>query len=482
MVEFEGNVYKAPFLKQSIQTIGRSYSKRCPKCNSDKFDVVMNYMLGNNGHETPCASCRRQAKFLKQLFRGFFSYFKIDQNTVKQIYGNVKLRKTIKNYLKGQAIFGPRKPFVMGAPLSVVWNVTDNCNLKCSHCFVDAKFNKKSNSELTTLQAKKVIRMLAANDVVTVNFCGGEPLMREDIYELMSYANDNYLYPSLSTNATLMNKSACQKIYDSGVRTITISLDSISAKNHDRLRKVEGAYDLAINGIKNAVEFGKFKDIIISTTMTDYNYTEISQIYELIKGLGATKFYVGRLIPNGRGKNYIEHDPDKEIKKQILEELAQKLIRSIRSEDEIQVITRGMPYFSKTCYELSNGTIYPLCELITGYESELLTTFNNRSSNLVHKLSSILTGCAAGLFYIGLSSDGQIQPCATSSHIRLGNILEQGLHDIWVNNPILNNIRNRRRKTGKCATCESKKYCGGCLISAFNSTGDWHGSDLSCPY
>ena len=102
-------------------------------------------------------------------------------NTVKQLYENVKLRKVIKNFFKGLALFGYREPFVMGAPLSVVWNITKNCNLKCSHCFEDSHYQQKSNGDLSTTEAKKVIRILAANDVITLNFSGGEPLVRKDL-------------------------------------------------------------------------------------------------------------------------------------------------------------------------------------------------------------------------------------------------------------------------------------------------------------
>ena len=78
----------------------------------------------------------------------------------------------------------------------------------------------------------------------------------------------------------------CKKIYETGVRSVSISLDSISASKHDSLRNVSGAYDMAINGINNAVEFGKFDELIINTTLTDFNYEEIPQIYEYAKELG----------------------------------------------------------------------------------------------------------------------------------------------------------------------------------------------------
>ena len=482
MVKLKGNLYSKPIINQTLQTIGKNYTKNCPRCNENKFDVIMNYLTDTN-HNNICFSCRAQAKILKKLLSLYFNAYEIDNNTVKQLYENVKLRKVMKNFFKGLALFGYREPFVMGAPLSVVWNITKNCNLKCSHCFEDSHYQQKSNGDLSTSEAKKVIRILAANDVITLNFSGGEPLMRKDLFELMRYAYDNEIYPTISTNGTLLTKQNCIKLSESGVSSVTISLDSISSENHDRLRNVKGAYALAIKGIKNAAEVGKFKELIISTTLTDYNYKEIPQIYEYIQELGATRYYVGRLLPNGRGKNYMDHDPSKEIKRELMDFLAKKLIQSVQDKIEIPIITRGMPYFSKACYELSNGKIYPVCELITGYEPELQKSFNNKSANFIQKIASTIGGCASGLFYIGLDNKGQVQPCATSSHIKLGNILTQGLHDIWINNPMLNTIREQKKeKKGKCSTCNAKEFCGGCLVSAYGSTGDWHESDTNCPY
>ncbi|MFX0049565.1 MAG: radical SAM protein, partial [Candidatus Hermodarchaeota archaeon] len=197
------NIYQAPFLKQSLQSLGRNYSKYCHKCNSTRFDVAISYLLKRKRNKRDlCFKCRIQAKFLSVLFKLFFAVYGFEINKISQFYVNTRTRRVIKNFFKGLAIFGLRKPFAMGAPLSVVWNITSNCNLRCSHCFANANFNKYSKTDLTTSEAKKVIRMLAANDVVTLNFCGGEPLMRKDLFELIRYARDFGISPSISTNAT----------------------------------------------------------------------------------------------------------------------------------------------------------------------------------------------------------------------------------------------------------------------------------------
>lgn len=474
------NPLSFPLLKQSIQGFGRNFIKNCKKCGSDRFDSILEYIFKeDNGL---CLHCRTQAKIFEFVVLRWLSFNKNDSQTLKRFATNITLRKVLKNIFKGFAYFGFKVPFVTGAPLSVVWNYTKKCNLKCSHCFSDSTFNQKSKNELTTEEAKKVIDILAANDVVTVNFCGGEPLSRDDLLEVMNYTQINDIYPSLSTNATLLTKDMCKKIYDVGVRSVSISLDSLSPDKHDSLRNVPGAFNLAINGINNAVEFGKFDELIINTTLIDFNYEEIPQIYEHVKELGITRYYVSRILPVGRGQYYMEHDVSKENKRKVMRFMAEKFVENIYNDYPLEVLGRGMPYFSKPCYDLSKGEHYPLCEILTGNEVKYKELFKDNTTEILHRLNKFFSGCATGLFYCGLDCDGNIIPCAPAGHIKLGNILKEGLHDIWTKNPILNRIRNRKKVTGKCSKCNMKSICGGCRLTAYGLTGDWLGSDISCPY
>ncbi|TKJ23064.1 MAG: hypothetical protein CEE43_04935 [Promethearchaeota archaeon Loki_b32] len=474
------NAFSIPLLKQGMMSFGRNFTKTCKKCNTNRFDGILDYIFGKN--DNLCSRCRFQANAFKFVLMRWFSFFDISSHIFYKFYADKTFRKVLKNIFKGLAIFGLRMPFVTGAPLSIVWNYTKKCNLRCSHCFSDSKFKQKSKNELTTEEAKRVIDILAANDVITVNFCGGEPLTRDDLFEVMMYTQDNNIYPSLSTNATLMTKDICQKIYDTGVRSVSISLDSLSKNKHDNLRNIPGAFDLAIDGINNAIEFGKFDELIINTTLADFNYEEIPQIYEYVKNLGATRFYVSRILPVGRGKYYMTHDVDKKTKYNVMKFMAEKFIENIEDNQSLEVLGRGMPYFSRSCYELSNGHYYPLCEILTGYEAKYQDLFDGNTVNLLHRLSRFFSGCATGLFYCGLDCDGTVIPCAPAGHIKLGNILKEGLHNIWTKNTILNQIRNRSKIIGKCSKCITKNLCGGCRLTAYGLTDNWLESDLSCPY
>jgi len=182
-------IFNFPFLHKISQLFGKNFTKYCKKCNGIRFDVIMDFYFGTR--DDLCINCRIQAEILIKLLSRWFSYNNIDSDALTNICKNITLRKVIKNYFKGLAIFGIRVPFVTGAPISVVWNYTKKCNLKCPHCFSDSTFNHKSENELNTDEAKRVIDMLSENDVITVNFCGGEPLTREDLFEVMRYAHEH---------------------------------------------------------------------------------------------------------------------------------------------------------------------------------------------------------------------------------------------------------------------------------------------------
>ena len=98
----------------------------------------------------------------------------------------------------------------------VVWNSTRTCNLKCIHCYMDSDA-KKYQGELSTEEAKHFIDDLAEFKVPVLLFSGGEPLIRQDFFELAKYSLAKGIRPTLSTNGTLITREVAQRIKDIGV-------------------------------------------------------------------------------------------------------------------------------------------------------------------------------------------------------------------------------------------------------------------------
>ena len=130
----------------------------------------------------------------------------------------------------------------------ISWNVTRRCNLECSHCYLPAKTRKErpvfsSSDELTTQEAFQLIDHIAlVNPEVMLILSGGEPLLREDIFELSAYASDKGMMVVLGSNGLLIHEATARMMKQSGVSGISISLDSTDPGVHDAVRSCKGAW------------------------------------------------------------------------------------------------------------------------------------------------------------------------------------------------------------------------------------------------
>lgn len=455
-----------------VETFAKHITQFCITCQKPRLDLFFEYYQDRS--TKLCPDCLLHAKLFCTAVDWFFSCLNVEKDTISLFFTDYK--NVSESIIKGLARFGLRKPFVSGSPIAVVWTYTNKCNLQCGHCYADA--NASLHGELSTKERLLVIDHLVDSGVVALNFSGGEPLIRKDLFTVAEYARDNNLKISLSTNGTFLTKECVQNLYKIGVTSIDISLDGINPVTHDSIRNVPGSFDKAVKGLKNCIDFGGFSNIVVNTTLTQATYNEIPLLYEFVKKLGVTRYYVSRILPTGRGKSFMHHDVSPQKKIQILKFLYEKTSNYINGKDDILCLARGMTYYSRTCEE--GGDIFPACEILTGYEPEY-QSFENLPSAIA-ALKEFFSGCATGLTYCGLDPSGQVLPCAPASDIRLGNILDKGLESIWVNHPILQKVRERHRLQGNCSHCDSKPYCGGCRLTAFGMTGNWLSEDPSCPF
>src|SRR5271166_151531 len=137
----------------------------------------------------------------------------------------------------------------------VFWEVTKGCNLRCIHCRATAT-ELSSPTDLPTAKALGIIDQIAeaANPILVLS--GGEPLYRSDIFQLATYAKDKGLRVALATNGTLVTKEVARMIADSGVKRVSISLDGADAPTHDAFRGIPGAFDAAVQGLRNLKALG----------------------------------------------------------------------------------------------------------------------------------------------------------------------------------------------------------------------------------
>ena len=134
------------------------------------------------------------------------------------------------------------------------WESTIKCNLACAHCR-RLEDDEAAVTDMSTVQAKGLIEQLAqlghAQPMMPVMvFSGGEPLCRDDIFELICYAKSLGITPALATNGTLVDEVKAQEISDSGIARVAVSLDGATAEVHNKLRQMEGSFGQALEGIK----------------------------------------------------------------------------------------------------------------------------------------------------------------------------------------------------------------------------------------
>lgn len=323
----------------------------------------------------------------------------------------------------------------------VSWLTTNQCNLRCRHCYQDA--GSKSAEELTTDEAKKMIGEIASAGFKIMIFSGGEPLMRPDIFELVSYAASIGLRPVFGTNGTLITEETAMKLKQSGAKAMGISLDSLKEDRHNFFRGKEDAFQMTLKGIENCKKAGL--PFQIHTTIMDWNKKEVCDIIDFCVESGAIASYLFFLIPVGRGK-FLEKTS---LEVMEYEELL-KTIMEKQKQVSIDIKPTCAPQFIRVARQM-----------------DVKTRFTK--------------GCLAGLTYCIIDPVGTVRPCAYMVE-EAGNVREQPFDQIWKSSRLFKNLRTRRYK-GTCRDCIYEKECGGCRARAgYYHEGDYMAEDSYCAY
>lgn len=329
----------------------------------------------------------------------------------------------------------------------ISWNLTKRCNLRCSHCYLDASFlSGDVVDELSYRECEKLIDQMAeVNPNACLILTGGEPLLRKDIYDITSYANDKGFMVVMGTNGLLLNDITVPKMLDAGIKGIGVSLDSIHSDVHDRLRGLSGAWDKTIKGIESAKKHNL--DFQIQTTVTKENFDEIPEMIEYSHKLGATGFYLFFLVCTGRGEKMTDITPEQ------YEEILTYVYKVHGNYDGMMVRAKCAPHFKRIAYQANQNS-----PLLKGY----------------------VGGCRAGTNYCRISPEGEITPCPYMPN-SVGNVKKQNFKDIWTNSALFNQLRNPQYE-GKCEYCEFKLLCGGCRARALAVDDNAFGEDPWCSY
>lgn len=343
----------------------------------------------------------------------------------------------------------------------VVWNSTRTCNLKCKHCYMESDA-QKYEGELTTEEAKHFIDDLAEFKIPALLFSGGEPLIRPDFFELVTYATSKGIRPTLSTNGTLITREVAQKLKDLGVGYVGISLDGLREVN-DEFRGKEGAFQKAMEGIQNCVAVDQ--RVGLRFTINSHNIKELDNIFDFIEEENINRVCFYHLVYSGRGNQMIAQDVSPEESRQAMETIIR---RTIDFEN------RGL---KKEILTVDNH-----CDGVYLYLRTLKEDPEKAAE--IKRLIGLNGGNRSGIAFSEVDPMGNVHPDQFTQHITFGNVRERKFGDIWtdLSHPILAGMKDRQPLLkGRCSKCQYLDICNGNFRTRAEAvTGDFWESDPAC--
>jgi radical SAM protein with 4Fe4S-binding SPASM domain len=327
-------------------------------------------------------------------------------------------------------------PFIPQAPFHIVWNVTNMCNLRCEHCF--AASGKRLPGELTTSEGHDLIDQLAEAGVLDLAFCGGEPFLRKDIFELLEHARSAGLTTAIGSNGWRLTEGMLAGIRDAGVQRFQVSLDGLEA-THDRIRRRSGLFRRSVAAISASVACGIRTHVCL--TVHRGNLADLEGVIDLCAGLGVDLFNLSQFVPIGRGDQ--ERDLSVGQWRDVLDLWGRK-----RGQ------YAGRMAFASHLAQLV--LVDPQIACAPGFR-----------------------GCQAGSGQGAITATGDVWPCVVLP-VPVGNVRERSFAEIWRTAPVLAGLRSRRELGGLCGSCPLKERCGGCRAVAWAYTGDPFSEDPRC--
>lgn len=343
----------------------------------------------------------------------------------------------------------------------IFWETTRACNLECPHCRAQAE-KKRSPEELTTQEAKRFLDEAASFSKPIIVFSGGEALLREDIYELIRYADQLGLASALATNASLISLDTAMRLKENKTALVAVSIYGCNAQSHDKFCGAPGAFEKTLAGINNLKKAGI--PLQINTTITKKNLAELEAMGNFALKQGAIAYHVFFLVPVGRGKS-LEGD---EISAREYEEAFNRLY-DFQSHSSVRVKATCAPHY------------YRVLRQRLAKEKKPLTSKMSMVPSASDNFSAITKGCLAGCGVCFVSYKGEVFGCGYLP-VKAGDLRKQDFKSIWFESKLFQDLRDSSKLKGRCGICEFKLVCGGCRARAYAASGDFQEEEPYCIY
>jgi pseudo-rSAM protein/SPASM domain protein len=344
----------------------------------------------------------------------------------------------------------------------VVWNTTNRCNLKCVHCYAGANATPEEG-ELSTAEGKRLLSQLADYGVPVVLFSGGEPMVREDLTELVAHAAEEGIRPVLSTNGTLLTPDRARELKEAGLAYAGVSVDGLAERN-DEFRGVDGAFEAAVDGIETCLDVGLKTGL--RYTVTGQNVADLPGVVDLLLDVGLDRFCFYHLAYSGRGADLDDIDLSDDQRRSVVRYICDRTVSAHEDGRDIETLLVGN---------------YADAAYIVEYARE---QFGEAAARRVYHRLERNGGDPAGERVAAVDCLGNVHLTQFWRSYSLGNVRDRPFGAIWddESNPLLSALRDRpARLDGKCADCRYKEVCrGGSRLRALAAGDDLFAPDPQC--
>jgi AdoMet-dependent heme synthase len=340
------------------------------------------------------------------------------------------------------------------APRNVYWETTSACDLACAHCRAEAS-PERSPDELSTEQARQLIRDIRRMGSMLI-LTGGDPLKRQDLFELIAYARELGVPVSITPSTTpLLTAKVMKRFRELGVAALGLSLDGPSASVHDAFRRIPGTFERALAALSWARE--EQLPVQVNTTVTAQTAVRLPELFRLLSQEHAPpvrRWSLFLVIPVGRGLTLAGLSPKRVD--QLLE--------------WVYEVARDAPFHTS----LVEAPLY------RRYWLERRVAEGASLDELLRHARHMGFGVRDGNGVVFVSQRGEVYPSGFLP-LSMGNVLERPLPDIY-RGADFERLRDMDRLDGPCGRCEFRWICGGSRARAYAVTGNPLGSDPVCSY
>ena len=352
------------------------------------------------------------------------------------------------------------------SPFVVIWETTRACDLACVHCRAEAVPFRRAD-ELTTDEAKTMLRNVREFGRVVFVLSGGDCLKRPDGFELIEYGFNLGLRMAVTPATTpLATPEAIMRLKRAGISRLAVSLDGSTPAIHDAFRRVDGSFDWGIRILEECRRIGVSTQV--NTVIARHNVDDFDNLAALMARLGIVFWEVFFLVPTGRAR------PGDVASAEEFERIFNKMY-DLSKTAPFDIKATAAPQYSRVILqrqvaERRSGERAAAPDTLTGGVMFSL-------SDGIGRARSVNDG--DGFMFI--SHIGEIMPSGFLP-IAAGNVRTDDLVSVYRDAPLFRALRDRSRLEGKCGVCEFVKICGGSRARAYAVSGNIHAAEPFCAY